>query len=171
MRRNESMRGLYIQGVSLPSARALGWFNVPMYEDAARKFPNVQSCLVADRARAAALEVDWSRTRSAVEAEVCISRVAAKVRTVDRLVDWLRASGFSIVAVRPAADGDTHVNALLRSGRVIEAHWSMRKNGPMYRKGFVDSVTHRLIGREVAVTIFTADSGGAVSVNCAVNVL
>jgi hypothetical protein len=164
-------QGIFIQGVPLETARANRWFDHQEYDLAARKFPTIEACVAHDDAKAAGLTIDWTRVGSDVEAAVCLSRVASTIGSVNEIVAWMKAQGFAVTAVREAGEFDTYRAAPQKSGTVIEAQWSLKKNGPLYREGLAAPLAQRALGHGVSVGIFISQTGDVVSVKCSTIIL
>lgn len=166
----EPTSGIFIEGISLEQARANGWFRFKDYESASRRFPNVGACMPSGSRRTTSLAIDWYRIGSDIEADVCLSRVASKIGSAKGMVAWMTANGFRVTSFGKTEWYYTSRSHLLDSMR-IEAAWSIKKNGPMTRRGIMAPLMQWLLGHGVSIVIFFDERRKQVSVQCSTTIL
>jgi hypothetical protein len=170
--RKAAEKGIYRNGVPLATVRARGWPGLGEWEEAVAKFPTLDSCLVSNRAGHEALTVDWWKVSSDVEASVCLSRVASKVRSADNLARWFEQHGFRVVSVRPVPWTQTPPQATERTGTAVETSWLTKTNGPLYKGGLLTWALQRLdVVYGISCPVFFGDRKVAIWAHCTSHVL
>lgn len=144
---------IYSNGVPLKKVRSLGWPPREELEQAAVDFPTVGSCLSHHPANAASLTIDWRRIGSNAEAEMCLSRVASRLGSPDKIAAWLETHDFIHVQQRPLSFYEVSSEATEKVGTMVQANWSQKDHGVMFRRGIVAPVLHKMFGYDVSISI------------------
>jgi hypothetical protein len=150
----------------------LGWSPTlkAEYVAAAIRFPTAEVCVLDPNEPVAEWSIDWYGIGTEVEAEVCLSRVTSRHRTVDDTARWLRASGFRVLAPRHNRPY-LHRSAPEQEADTIEAHWPLGWSGPLIRRGVLQPILQWALGHHVGCVVSITRPNRLVSVNCAANIL
>ena len=131
--------------------------------DAAARFPDPQSCLVAGEENVQSpdlMRIDWARIRWTSEAEVCVFRLLSAVGGIEASRPFMEAQGFSM-----APDGfspeNPHVERSDDSLR-ITGYWSIRDNGPKFPTyGVLDRI-RAAVPYSMSVNVYFSQDGSRV---------
>ena len=162
---------IFLRGVPLAKARALGFTGIDELESAARTLPTLESCLVSDRAGSEALTINWDKIGSEAEARVCLTRVATRLGGPESIKTWLTAHKFIVTSTGAAEGTAVSLEAEEQAGTTIEASWPIDKNGPLLRRGTLTRMGQQSLGYNVNVLIFVSQPSGHVSVGVVTNIL
>jgi hypothetical protein len=160
--------GISVGGITLQKMQLKGWhsWKVAEYLSAAAKFPSAKSCLVGDHYKASLLTVDWYKIGSTVDAEVCLSRIARVLGTPRKTANWLKVHGFTVSSIGSSDNyGYFDENYKPLTGTVIDASWSIKRNGALYRGDVVGLLSQSLFGHGVGTQFFFRESDNSISVN------
>jgi hypothetical protein len=135
--RRAAEKDIYRVGVPLAVARARGRPGLEEWEDAVEKFPTLDSCLVSDRAGKDSLTVDWWKISSDVEASVCLSRVATKLRSLERIMSWSEQHGFTVYRRHIRLDRNYLPEAREEWGTAMPIGWPTTNKGALYKGGLL----------------------------------
>ena len=167
--RADAEKGIFKNGVPLELVRARGWPGLGEWEEAVAKFPSLDSCVVSSRGSQEPLRVDWGRISSDVEANVCLSRVATRIGSVDGVATWFNRQGFR-VRIIPATK--TSPEAREKTGTAVHASWSTDANGPLYKGGLLIWGLQRVgYVYGISCSLFIGDRRTVFSTNCVSGVL
>jgi hypothetical protein len=105
-----------------------------VYRAAVSKFPNVGACLRVSEPGVASPDVgdlDWSRTASREEVDVCVFRVLTSLHDVNKGVDWFRRQGFQIEAFHADASSETSSH---KPGQIYQSYTATISTKQFYAK-------------------------------------
>ncbi|MBY2949272.1 hypothetical protein HF205_20760 [Rhizobium leguminosarum] len=140
-----------------------------VYRAAVKRFPNVAACLSVSEGDPPqdVGDLDWSRTASREDIDVCIFRILTSLHDVNKGIAWFRRQGFQIEAFHPDASSET---SFRKQGQVYQSYAATISTKKLYEKTSWSKLSATFHLAPVAsVQVLTTSTGAPLSTKCTFN--